>query len=105
MSHARLSTRRGVEGRKSARQIGLEILDVFEPDMQPQRRAARRPVGRGTVESQSKGIARLSKPPHEYPMPNSLTASSKASTAFCDAGFSTTLNRPDAPVKSRFQIA
>ena len=38
-------------------------------------------------------------------MPNSLSVSSMASTAFCGAGFSTMLNRPDAPVKSRFQIA
>ena len=38
-------------------------------------------------------------------MPNSFTVSSRASTAFCGAGFSTMLNRPDAPVKSRFQIA
>ena len=38
-------------------------------------------------------------------MPNGLTALSNASTAFCGAGFRTMLNRPDAPAKSRFQIA
>jgi hypothetical protein len=40
---------RRIEGRKPAFQIGLEIRNILEPDVEPQRRAARRPFGRGTV--------------------------------------------------------
>ena len=38
-------------------------------------------------------------------MPNSVSASMKACTAVSGTGLSTMLNRPQAPVKSRFQIA
>ena len=55
--------------------------------------------------AQSNGIARLSKPPQEEPMPNSVSASRKACDGLVGHGLSTMLNRPDAPVKSRFQIA
>jgi len=55
--------------------------------------------------SQSNGITRLSKPPQDAPMPNSVSASMKALTAASGTGLSTMLNRPHAPVKSRFQIA
>ena len=47
---------------------------------------------------QSNGMARLSKPPHEAPMPNKVRASRKACTAACGTGSSTMLNRPQAPV-------
>jgi hypothetical protein len=36
---------RGVEGRKAAPEIALEIVDILQSDVQPQRRAARRPSG------------------------------------------------------------
>src|ERR1043165_4360982 len=54
---------------------------------------------------QSNGIARLSNPPHEAPIPNNVSALMKACAALSGIGLSTMLNRPDAPVKSRFQIA
>ena len=38
-----------VEGRQSAIEVGLEISDVLQSDMEPQRRAARRPLGGGAV--------------------------------------------------------
>src|SRR5215218_355251 len=38
-----------LQRRKAAFEIGLEIVDVLKPDMQPQGRTARRPFGRGTV--------------------------------------------------------
>ena len=34
---------------KAAVEIGLEVLDILKPDVQPQRRAARRPFGRGAI--------------------------------------------------------
>ena len=55
--------------------------------------------------AQSNGIARLSKPPHDAPMPNSVSALRKACAAASGIGLSTMLNSPDAPEKSRFQIA
>ena len=39
----------GVEGVESAREVGLQILDVLQPDMQPQARSARRPFGGGAI--------------------------------------------------------
>ena len=35
----------GVERRKAALEIGFQVIDMFQPDMQPQRRPARRPFG------------------------------------------------------------
>jgi hypothetical protein len=35
----------GVEGFKSALKIALEIFDILQPDVEPQRRSARRPFG------------------------------------------------------------
>ena len=55
--------------------------------------------------AQSNGIARLSKPPQDAPMPNSVSALMKACAAASGIGLSTMLNSPDAPEKSRFQIA
>ncbi len=40
---------RRVEGRKPALEIGLEILDILQPDVEPQGRAARRPLGGGAI--------------------------------------------------------
>src|SRR3981081_4263341 len=36
---------RRVERRKAPLEIGLQILDILQPDVEPQRRTARRPVG------------------------------------------------------------
>ena len=55
--------------------------------------------------AQSNGIARLSKPPHDAPIPKRVSALMKACAAFSGIGFMTMLKRPDAPAKSRFQIA
>src|SRR5437764_5705532 len=55
--------------------------------------------------AQSNGIARLSNPPHEAPIPNSVSALMNACAALSGIGLSTMLNSPDAPVKSRFQMA
>src|SRR3954463_14880949 len=55
--------------------------------------------------AQSNGIARLSNPPHDAPMPNSLSALMNAYDAASGIGLRMMLNRPDAPVKSRFQSA
>jgi hypothetical protein len=54
---------------------------------------------------QSNGVARLSKPPQDAPMPNRVSALRNACTAACGAGLSTTENSPDAPLKSRCQMA
>src|SRR5262245_19903608 len=40
---------RGLQCGKTAVEIGLEIVDVLEPDMQAQRRAARRPCRRRAI--------------------------------------------------------
>src|SRR5689334_4960208 len=40
---------RGLQCGKTAVEIGLEIVDVLKPDMEAQRRAARRPFGRGAI--------------------------------------------------------
>ena len=55
--------------------------------------------------AQSNGMTRLSKPPHDQPMPNNSSPSSIAATATFETGFKTTLKRPEAPVKSRFHSA
>jgi len=39
----------GVERLKPACKVGLEILDMLEPDVEPQRRAVRRPFGGGAI--------------------------------------------------------
>src|SRR5882757_10458888 len=50
LSRARVrGSARGFQRRKSTLEIGLEVVDVFEPDMQPQRRPARCPFGRGAI--------------------------------------------------------
>ncbi len=52
------------------------------------------------------GSARLSKPPHDSPMPNTPSASTMASTAAgANSGWKTTPNRLLAPLKSRSQSA
>ncbi|MND07830.1 hypothetical protein D3C83_300750 [compost metagenome] len=48
-------------------------------------------------------MARLSKPPHEKPIPKNLRSFSIAATASRDVGLRTIENRPPPPVKSRFQ--
>src|SRR5271166_1500779 len=55
--------------------------------------------------AQSKGMARLSKPPHDAPMPNKESLSRKACTALAAMGLKTMLNSPLAPEKSRCQSA
>ena len=40
---------RGVEGRKPALEIGFEIVDIFQSDMEPQGGSAGRPFGGGPV--------------------------------------------------------
>ena len=55
--------------------------------------------------AQSNGLTRLSNPPHDEPIPNSVSALMNAFTAAAGVGLNTTLNSDDAPVKSRFQIA
>ena len=44
----------GVEGRKSALKIGLEILDILQPDVKSQGRAARRPFGGRAIARRSR---------------------------------------------------
>src|SRR5664280_2970523 len=53
---------------------------------------------------QSNTITRLSKPPHEKPIPNSASSFMKACTDFSGVGLSTMLNSPQAPEKSSCQI-
>ena len=38
-----------VEGLEPSFQVGLEILDILQPDVEPQCRTTRRPLGRGAV--------------------------------------------------------
>src|SRR3984893_3139187 len=52
----------------------------------------------------SKGIARLSKPPQDAPMPKRVSSSRNAFTAAAATGLNTILNRPLAPEKSRCQM-
>src|SRR5262245_1847667 len=54
---------------------------------------------------QSNGMAKLSKPPHDAPMPNRLSSFKNALTALCATGLNTMLNSPLAPEKSRRQMA
>src|ERR1700730_10543867 len=54
---------------------------------------------------QSNGMARLSKPPQDAPMPNRPSSFRKACTASSATGLNTTLNSPLAPEKSRCQVA
>ena len=42
----RRGLRVGLQRGKAALEIGLEVIDILEPDVEPQRRAARRPLGR-----------------------------------------------------------
>src|SRR5260370_25953265 len=42
-------TLNGVEGGKATLKVGLEIVDILEPDVEPQGRSARRPFGRRTI--------------------------------------------------------
>jgi len=52
------------------------------------------------------GSARLSKPPHDAPMPNSASASTNACELSTEKdGLNSTPNSEHAPVKSRFQIS
>src|SRR6266852_7247271 len=44
-----LPASRRIERRKTAFQIGLEVLDILKPDMEPQRRSFRRPYGGGSI--------------------------------------------------------
>src|ERR1700750_1096003 len=48
-------TLRRVERREAAREIGLEVLDILQPDMEAQRRTARRPGCRGAVRAAVEG--------------------------------------------------
>src|SRR4051794_5700572 len=44
-----------LQRRKAALEVGLEVVDIFEPDVKPQRRAARRPFGRRAIEAAIEG--------------------------------------------------
>ena len=83
--------------RESLVEVALEIVEIFEPDMESQAVPAGRPLGRGPVFAQSKGTTRLSKPPHEKPMPKRARPSSIAASALSEHGFSTTEKSPDDP--------
>ena len=39
----------GVEGRKATLEVAFEIVDVLQPDVEPQGRSTRRPLGRRTI--------------------------------------------------------
>ena len=76
----------GLQRRKAALEIG-EVVDILQADVEPQRRPAGGPFGRGAI-LQSNGMMRLSSRP-KSPLPNGLTVSSRASTACCGTGFRT----------------
>src|SRR5882672_8966615 len=86
----------GLQRRKSAIEIGLEVIDILQPDMKPQRRPAGRPFRRRAVGIAVEGNDEAFETAPQKPMPNSLTVSSRASTAFGGTGFKTMLNRPEA---------
>ncbi len=39
----------GLQRRKTALEIGLEVVDILQADVEPQRRAAGGPFGRGAI--------------------------------------------------------
>jgi hypothetical protein len=61
----RYSSLNGVEGGKPEFEIGLQILDILQANMQTQGRSVGRPFSRCAVTSQSNGGIRPSNPPHE----------------------------------------
>ena len=89
---------------KSALEIGDQVVGVFQANMETYVGPPGAHLVAVRYSVQSNRIARLSKPPQEKPRPNSVNSLRKACTDCSLAGLSTMLNRPQAPVKSRFQI-
>ena len=84
----------------------IRSLDVLEPDMEAHRRAARRPVRRGAILRCSRTGWRGSRSrPTKRPCRTASARRGRRAPPSRGTGLSTMLNRPQAPVKSRFQIA
>ena len=76
------------QSREPGIEIGLEIVEVLQPDMEAKGRARRiASASRCGRRRSRRGSTRLSKPPQEEPMPNSSSPSSMAARAAFGAGF------------------
>ena len=79
---------------------------IFQADVKAQRRAARRPLGRGAIfGAVEQDHQALEAAPREAHAEQRQLVHEGVHGFFAGIGLSTMLNSPQAPVKSRFQIA
>ena len=96
----------GAVARQRRSQVGLEVVDALEPDMEPQHRPGLGPIASrcGSFRDGSAGRGSRSRPTTS-PCANSSKPSTIAASAARGLGSSSTENTLPAPVKSRAKMA